>query len=137
MTTSFLFVIMMFPATLIVSCYFVLGMRNYILETKENFDRKFLRATRLLEGQEISTFSLHRAKGTAINNKCMTLIIITFGYSYWENYSSSQKIIVFFLWTFKLFGFYCRTLLLPSRRSFMSNLSWLINTPNYLYEYKI
>ena len=67
---------MMFLATLIVSCYFVLftqktatskqvnAKTNYILETMENFEGKFLRGTRLLEGQEISTFSLHRAKGT-------------------------------------------------------------------------
>ena len=34
------------------------------LETIENFDRKYPRGTRLLEGQEISTFSLHTAKGT-------------------------------------------------------------------------
>ena len=33
-------------------------------------------------------------RALAINNKCMTLIIITFGYSFWENYSSSQKTIV-------------------------------------------
>ena len=76
LTTSFLFVFMMFPALLIVSCYFVLftqrtanskqvnAKTNYILEMMENFDRKFTRGTRLLEGQKISTFSLHTAKGT-------------------------------------------------------------------------
>ena len=33
-------------------------------------------------------------RALVINNKCMTLIIITLGYSFWENYSSSQKMIV-------------------------------------------
>ena len=67
---------MLFPALLIVSSYCVLfpqrtanykqvnAKTNYILETMENFDRKFQSGMCLLEGQEISTCRLHTAKGT-------------------------------------------------------------------------
>ena len=67
-------------------------------------------------------------RALAINNKCMTLINITFRNSNWETYYSSQKMIVTLFCGALNFSVFISD---PLSKILKSNLSWLINISNY------